>query len=233
MSRTDVPPQTSAGSAPTAPVAAPPAVTPAKWQSRRRRPGMLAAAVACIAACAVGNYWYWTQNGQRQPVIELARDVAAGSVIKDSDLREASVALDPSMKVVGIQQRDEVVGMRATGTLPAGALLHPEQVTKKSLVKAGEQLVGIALKPGQLPDSSIKPGDSVQVVLTGEDQAAATGKTAADPSTVEARVVRVGAARESTGERVVDVAVEQTQGPKLAARAAAGEVALAVDGAGG
>ncbi len=45
------------------------------------------AAVACIAACAVGNYWYWTQNGQRQPVIELGPGCPAGSVISDSDLQ--------------------------------------------------------------------------------------------------------------------------------------------------
>ncbi|MFF1400691.1 SAF domain-containing protein [Streptomyces sp. NPDC058287] len=214
-------------------MAAPPVGAQAKWQSRRRRPGMLAVAVACIAACAVGNYWYWTQNGQRQPVLELARDVPAGSVIKDRDLREASVALDPSMKVIGIQQRDDVVGMRALSTLPSGALLHPRQVTRKTLVNAGEQLVGIALKPGQLPDSALRPGDTVQVVFTSEDPSADATKNAAGPASVQARVVRVGAARESTGERVVDVAVDKAQGPKLAAQAAGGDVALAVNGAGG
>lgn len=229
MSRTEVPPQA-------APVQAPQSGAPvgvqATWQSRRRRPGMLAVAVACIAACAVGNYWYWTQNGQRQPVIELAHDVPAGSVIKDSDLREASVALDPSMKVVGIQQRAQVVGMRAVWPLQSGSLLHPKQVTDKTLVKSGEQLVGIALKPGQLPDSTLRPGDTVQVVMTSDDAAADAAKSQA-PSTVQARVVRVGAARESTGERVVDVAVDAKQGPLLAARSAGGDVALAVNGAGG
>ncbi|MFE2991474.1 SAF domain-containing protein [Streptomyces sp. NPDC059262] len=213
-------------------MAAPPVGAQAKWQSRRRRPGMLAVAVACIAACAVGNYWYWTQNGQRQPVLELARDVPAGSVIKDGDLREASVALDPSMKVIGVQQRDDVVGMRAVSTLPSGALLHPRQVTRKTLVNAGEQLVGIALKPGQLPDSALRPGDTVQVVFTSEDPSADTAKNANGPESVQARVVRVGATRESTGERVVDVAVGKAQGPQLAAQAAGGDVALAVNGAG-
>ncbi|WP_308284829.1 SAF domain-containing protein [Streptomyces longispororuber] len=181
----------------------------------------------------MGNYWYWTQNGQRQPVIELARDVPAGSVIKDSDLREASVALDPSMRVVGVQQREEVVGMRAVSALQSGALLHPRQVTRSTLVRSGEQLVGIALKPGQLPDSALRPGDTVQVVFTGDDPAAAAAKDAAGPASVQARVVRVGAARESTGERVVDVAVPRAQGGKLAAQAASGDVALAVNGAGG
>ncbi|RAJ76973.1 flagellar basal body P-ring formation chaperone FlgA [Streptomyces sp. PsTaAH-137] len=222
-----MPPQASPVQMPTAPAAAP---VQAKWQARRRRPGMLAVAVACIAACAAGNWWYWTENGQRQPIIEIAHEIPAGSVIKDSDLREASVAVDPSMQVVGIQQRDQVVGMRAISTLQAGSLLHPKEVTNKTLVKGNEQLVGIALKPGQLPDSSLRPGDRVQVVFTSDDPAADDAKTG--PGSVQARVVRVGAARESTGERVVDVAVDSKQGPMLAAQAAAGDVALAVNGAG-
>jgi hypothetical protein len=192
---------------------------------------MLALAVACIAVSAVGNWWYWTENGQRQPIIEVAHDVPAGSVIKDSDLREASVAIDPSMQVIGIQQRDEVVGMRAVSTLQSGSLLHPKEVTSKTLVKADEQLVGIALKPGQLPDSTLRPGDQVQVVFTTTDPGASAAKT--EPGSVQARVVRVGEARDSTDERVVDVAVPRAQGPKLAAQAAAGDVALAVNGAGG
>ncbi|MFI0242577.1 SAF domain-containing protein [Streptomyces sp. NPDC016845] len=192
---------------------------------------MLAVAVACIAACAAGNWWYWTENGQRQPVIEIAHEVPAGSVIRDADLREASVAVDPSMKVVGIQQRDQVVGMRATSTLPAGALLHPKEVTNRTLVATDEQLIGIALKPGQLPDSALRPGDRVQAVFTTDDPGA--GDSTAGPGSVQARIVRVGVARESTGERVVDVAVSSRQGPLLAAQAAAGEVALAVNGAGG
>ncbi|WP_372347450.1 hypothetical protein [Streptomyces sp. KL116D] len=47
------------------------------------------------------------------------------------------------MKVAGVQQRDEVgAGMRAVSALQSGALLHSRQVTRTTLVKAGEQLVG-------------------------------------------------------------------------------------------
>ncbi|GAA2349558.1 hypothetical protein GCM10010431_87000 [Streptomyces kunmingensis] len=222
-----MPPQTGRVQAP---LAAPPtAGAQARWQARRRRPGMLALAVACIAACAVGNWWYWTENGQRQPIIGVAHEVPAGSVIKDSDLREASVAVDPSMKVIGIQQRDQVAGMRAVATLQAGSLLHPKEVTRKALVTADEQLVGIALEPGQLPDSALRPGDQVQAVFTSDDPGAEAAEGM--PPSIQARVVRVGAARESTGERVVDVAVPKAQGPQLAAQAAAGDVALTVSGA--
>nr|WP_239091973.1 SAF domain-containing protein [Streptomyces sp. SID14478] len=195
---------------------------------------MVAAAVACIAVCVAGNWWYWTQNGQRQQVLELSRDVPAGNVIKDSDLKAASVALDPSMQVVGIQQRSQVVGMRALSSLHSGALLHPKEVTRKSLVKGGEQKVRIALKSGQMPQ--LRPEDTVQVVFTADAASSSAGAPKTEdtsaPQSVQVRVVWVGAAPESTGEQVVDVAVDKAQGPKLAAQAAAGDVALAVNGAG-
>ncbi|MFF3982308.1 SAF domain-containing protein [Streptomyces sp. NPDC001828] len=209
-----------------------------RWQARRRRPGVLALAAALIAAGAVGNYWYWTQNGQRTPVLVVARDVAAGTVIQDADLAEASVALDPALKAIGTGQRTQVVGKRAAVALLPGALLAPGQITSRTLVHQDEQLVGLNLKPGQLPDSPLKPEDQVQVVFTGDSTVTASGKNGrpgqdGGPVTVDARIVRVGAKQDSTGQQVIDVAVKSADGPRLAAQAAAGNVALAVKAASG
>ncbi|AYG77978.1 hypothetical protein DWB77_00085 [Streptomyces hundungensis] len=199
---------------------------------------MLALAAALIAAGAVGNYWYWTQNGQRTPVLVMARDVAAGTVIQDADLAEASVALDPALKAIGAGQRAEVVGKRAAFELLPGVLLAPGQITSRTLVRQDEQLVGLNLKPGQLPDSPLKPEDQVQVVFTGDSGGAAPGRNGkpgqdSGPATVDARIVRVGAKQDSTGQQVIDVAVKSAGGPRLAAQAAAGTVALAVKAATG
>ncbi|MFE9558438.1 SAF domain-containing protein [Streptomyces sp. NPDC006692] len=199
---------------------------------------MLALAAALIAAGAVGNYWYWTQNGERTPVLVMARDVAAGTVIQDADLVEASVALDPALKAIGTGQRAQVVGKRAAVELLPGALLAPGQVTSRTLVHPDEQLVGLNLKPGQLPDSPLKPEDQVQVAFTGDSGASAAGKNGkpaqdGGPVTVDARIVRVGAKQDSTGQQVIDVAVKSADGPRLAVQAAAGNVALSVKAAGG
>ncbi|MFJ8313352.1 MULTISPECIES: SAF domain-containing protein [unclassified Streptomyces] len=232
MSKTAAPAST-AGQIPAQP--GPPSL---RWQARRRRPGVLALAAALIAAGAVGNYWYWTQNGQRTPVLVMARDVSAGTVIQDADLAEASVALDPALKAIGTGQRAQVVGKRAAVELLPGALLAPGQVTSRTLVRQDEQLVGLNLKPGQLPDSPLKPEDQVQVVFTGDSGATAAGKNGkpgqdSGPVTVEARIVRVGTKQDSTGQQVIDVAVKSAGGPRLAAQAAAGNVALAVKAASG
>lgn len=239
MSRTAAPaPTAEAGHIP---AQQPPSAGPSasvSWQARRRRPGLLALAAACIAACALGNYWYWTENGQRVPVLVMAHEVPAGTVIREADLAEASVALDPALKAIGAGQRGEVVGKRASVQLLPGALLSPKQVTSRTLVKPGEQLVGMSLRPGQLPDSELRPNDRVQVVFTSDEggTASGSGKAAggaqAGPVTIDARILRVGPKRENTDERVIDVIVPKADGPKLAAQTASGDVALAVDGAG-
>ncbi|MEU5436432.1 SAF domain-containing protein [Streptomyces sp. NPDC020719] len=234
MSKTAAPAST-AGQIPAQP--GPPSV---RWQARRRRPGVLALAAALIAAGAVGNYWYWTQNGERTPVLVVARDVPAGTVIRDADLTEASVALDPALKAIRTGQRSQVVGKRAAVELMPGALLSPRQITSRTLVRADEQLVGLNLKPGQMPDSPLRTDDQVQVVFTGDSTAPAAGKNDkagqdSGPVTVQARIVRVGTKQDSTGQQVIDVAVPSADGPRLAVQAAAGTVALAVkapDGAG-
>ncbi|MFF4189069.1 SAF domain-containing protein [Streptomyces sp. NPDC001691] len=199
---------------------------------------MLALAAALVAAGAVGNYLYWTQNGQRSPVLVMARDVPAGTVIQDADLAEASVALDPALKAIGTAQRAQVVGKRAAVELLPGVLLAPGQVTSRTLVHQDEQLVGLNLKPGQLPDSPLKPEDRVEVVFTGDNGATTAGRNSkpdqpSGPATVAARVVRVGSKQDSTGQQVIDVAVTSADGPRLAAQAAAGTVALAVKAASG
>ncbi|GHA47982.1 hypothetical protein GCM10010329_83010 [Streptomyces spiroverticillatus] len=207
-------------------------------KARRRRPAMAALGVALIAAGGLGGFLAFQETGHRTPVLAVARAVQAGDVIRDTDLVVASVALDPALKPVAAADRDTVVGKRAAAALIPGALLAKGQVTDRALVQPGEQLVGIGLKPAQLPASRLSPGDTVIVVSTPSEAARAaqdsTGKNgvAKAPQTVTARVVRVGDRAANTGEVVVDVAVPAADGPALAAQAATGNVALTLDAGG-
>ncbi|MFJ2745427.1 SAF domain-containing protein [Streptomyces sp. NPDC087440] len=204
-------------------------------KARRRRPAMAALGVALVAAGGLGGFLAYQETGHRTPVLAVARAVQAGNVIKDGDVVVASVALDPALKPVKAADRKSVVGKRAAAALVPGALLAQGQVTDRALVQAGEQLVGIGLKPAQLPASRLSPGDAVLVVSTPSEAARAaqdaTGKGAAvrSPKTVAARVVRVGDRAANTGDVVVDVAVPAADGPSLAAQAATGNVALTLD----
>lgn len=207
-----------------------PASAPRIVRQRRRRPGLIALSVALIAAGGLSGALLFTASGQRTAVLVVARDVPVGAAITDADLAPASLALDPAVKAVPVARKGDVVGQRAAVGLKAGALLSPGQVTAVSLIKAGEQLVGVALKPSQLPASRLAPGQKVLIVSTPDPNqgAAAGGKTVepAAPKTVAATVVAVGLPAPATGVVVVDVAVPVAEGPSLAARVATGAVAL-------
>ncbi|MGW1768220.1 SAF domain-containing protein [Streptomyces sp. NPDC002073] len=208
--------------------AAGPAAAPRVLRQRRRRPGLIALSVALIAAGGLSGALLFTASGERTAVLVVTRDVPVGAAITDADLTSASLALDPAVKAVPVTRKAGLVGQRAAVALKAGALLSPSQVTAESLIKAGEQLVGVALKPSQLPASPLSPGQRVLIVST-PDPAAAGDKPqdeSAGPKTVAATVVAIGPPAPATGMVVVDVAVPAANGPALAARVATGAVAL-------
>ncbi|MFJ3176080.1 SAF domain-containing protein [Streptomyces roseus] len=210
------------------------AATPRVMRQRRRRPGLIALSIALIAAGGLSGALLFTASGQRSSVLVVVRDVPVGQAISSADLAPASIALDPAVKAVPVGKKAGLVGQRAAVALKSGSLLSPGQVTSASLVKAGEQLVGVALKPSQLPASRLAPGQKVLIVSTPDPApagaAAGSGKPAdaTAPATLAATVVAVGVAVPATGVVVVDVAVPSASGPTLAARVATGAIALIV-----
>lgn len=223
MSRTKTaapPVQGGPGSPGPAPVAPPRAL-----KQRRRRPALIALSLALTAVGGLSGALLFTATGERTDVLAVSHAVAAGEVIEDSDLTEASISLDPALKPVKAVNRQSVVGKRAAVELTPGSLLSRDQVTDTSLLKDGDTLVGISTKPSQRPTSGLFPGRKVLVVSTpGQDEDVADSP----PQTIAATVVAVGKSADATGLTTVDVAVPATDGPALAARAATGRVAIVV-----
>ncbi|MEU4903831.1 SAF domain-containing protein [Streptomyces sp. NPDC022067] len=167
------------------------------------------------------------ESGQRTEVVTVVRHVPVGQVVTERDLGEASVALDPVLTAVKAADRGDVVGKRAAVELTPGSLLSQGQVTADSLVKAGEQVVPLGLKPEQVPASSLAPGQRVQIVrVPGEDQQ--DSQTQAEP--ISAHVVKVGDPTPGTGASVVDVAAAKAEAPLLASWASTGNIRLLIDG---
>lgn len=209
-------------------------VTPPRVSARRRRPGVIALSLALIAAGGAGVAVLLLQVGNRTEVVTVVRDVQVGQVVTEDDLGTASIALDPAVKTVRGDDLDSVVGKRAAVELKPGSLLTPSQVTKDSLVKAGEQLVPIGLEPKQIPATALVPGQEVQLVHVPAQGATDTGTTsAARPVTIDGRVVKASGAAPGTGIVVVDVATSAQDGPTAAAWVAAGTLRLVLTAADG
>lgn len=200
-------------------LSAAPALAPPR---RRRRPALLALAVVLVVLGALGAASLATSIGQTSSVIALAREVPWGQTITAADLVEAHISTDPALQPIPYSERDQVIGLVATSTLRPGSLLTRDAMADQRLPGPGQQLVGVGVSSVQLPATPLRPGDAVLLVpVVGTS--ASTGSAAADM--VEATVVRTGPAG-TDGLRVVDVLVDAADGPDVAARAAAGQIAV-------
>ncbi|MER7680313.1 SAF domain-containing protein [Streptomyces sp. NPDC096934] len=187
---------------------------------------MIALSLGLIAAGGAGVAVLLLQVGHRTEVVTVVRDVQVGQVLTGQDLGKASISLDPAVHAVTADDLDQVVGKRAAVELRPGSLLAPSQVTKDSLVKAGEQLVPIGLKPEQIPATALVPGQKVELVHVPAQGEPETDKPGSTPKTLPGRVVKASSAAPGTGVVVVDVATSAAAGPTAAAWVSAGTLRL-------
>ncbi|MEU1264557.1 SAF domain-containing protein [Streptomyces cellulosae] len=192
---------------------------------------MIALSLALIAAGGAGVSVLLFQVGDRTEVVTVIRDVEVGQVLTEQDLGKASVALDPAVNAVRADEMESVVGKRAAVELKPGSLLSPSQVTKDSLMKAGEQLVPIGLKPEQVPATALVPGQKVQLVHVPAQGVVDPGREPdkAGPQSIAGRVVKASKAAPGTGVVVVDVATTAEAGPTAAAWVSADALRLVLD----
>lgn len=214
----------STSAAPVRPAAAPVLPTP----KRRPRRGLLTAGVLLAVLFALGTYMLVSRSGERVGVIGLTQPVAWGQVITSDDLVQVQLVTDPALHPVPWSDVDTVIGRRAAADLSAGSLLTADSVQAVAAVPpSGKALVGVLVTAGQAPTTPLNPGDRVVVVRTAPAGAAdaARDSTPADSAGVSGVVFAVSAAG-STGDRTVDVLVDQADANGLAQASSAGETAL-------
>lgn len=191
----------------------------------RRRPVLIAASAAAICLGALLSLWAYNSTANAHDVLAMRHTVERGQVIAREDLMSVRVSLDPALKPLAADQAEAVVGMRAALDMPAGGVVTAEQVTDEAIPARGESVVGIALTSAMLPADQLKVGDPVRVVTTPGQQ---DDVDTVEPEAIEAVVVAVSR-DDITGNTVVNVQVPYDSAPRVAARAAAGRVALVLD----
>jgi len=185
--------------------------------------GVLLVVAVCALVLAGGR----VRAGSREPVLALARSVAAGQVITVSDLRVVDVSAAGPVSLVPAWRQAQVAGRTATASLPAGSLLAAGDVGAPSPGR-GQAWLGVALLPGRYPPG-LAPGQHVGV-LAGP----APGSGGHAPARVAGYgvVLSVTAAPVPGGETVVELDLPRQVVPQVAAASAAGRVSLAVIPAG-
>lgn len=209
----------------TGPDPAPAALPVAPPPKLRRRPALIAAAIALVALGAILAAWAWTSTTSTQEVLAARATIARGAVITSEDIARVRINADPALQPLPASAYDDIVGQRAALDIAAGSLLTAAATVTEPLPADGMSVVGVALTAAQAPGLTLRNGDRVRVVLTpGEGADAPTGS----PPFNEAEVVGVRT-DEMTGELVVDLLVPRTEAAVLAARVATGNVALVLD----
>lgn len=194
---------------------------------RRRRPGMIALAVALIGVGILGGAFLFQKVNHTVPVLLVSRNVAAGQVISAADLSTTSVVLGAGVRAIPAGQEHQVTGLVAATDLKQGTLLSAAELTSTLAPAANQDLVPVALKPSQLPASGLAAGDQVLVVSAPGAQGSGNAAPVTGPS-IPGLVEAVSSQPDSDGLEVVDLLVRSANGTTLAREAAAGGIALVI-----
>ena len=192
----------------------------------RRRPWLLGLGALLAALGSLTVVWLVGAAGQRQEVLAVRAELAYGEVVTADDITIARVSVDPGISVLPGADRDVVVGQVATTRLTPGMLLTEGMVEPVGEPGPGRVLVPIAVPAERMPAGGLRAGDRI-LAVDSEPAGSDVGASVAAAPTA-ATVVRVGPA-DINGVTVVDVTTAAAAGPRLAAAAANGRVALIVE----
>jgi hypothetical protein len=171
--------------------------------------------------------------GHQTPVLIVTRTIEQGQPITGGDLGQASASISGGVIAIPVADAPELSGKRAAVTIPSGSLLTAGDVTGSPAIATGDAVVGLALKPGQLPSVGLTAGDRVMIIQTASPgtplngiadsaagPAASTADSAADaqpstatPSDSDGATPGVGG---TTGVLVSDAAVFDVEIPPAA-----------------
>lgn len=197
---------------------------------RRRRPAMIALAVALAGAGVVVSAAVYQRADHQVAVVMVTEPVPAGAAITQADLARTSVAVGSAIRVIPASQIGQVSGEIAAVALRPSTLLAPSDLTSLQPPAPGEELVAAAAKPYVLPASGLTPGDHVLVVATPGQQGQ-SGSSAGPPSLsapVAAIVEAVSGVPDQDGFVVVDLLVSAASADSVASQVSTGQFALLV-----
>jgi hypothetical protein len=195
---------------------------------RRRRPGMIALAVAMIGAGILVSAAVYSATNHKVPVLVAQANVPAGALIGASDLGTAGVSAGPGVQFIPAAQLRQVIGQVAGTTLHPGMLLTAAELGATRPPGYGQVLVPLPVRPSALPASGLRPGDRLLVVATPGAQGQPGSGSAPALSVPVAGVVEAVARAGTDGLAVLDVLVPTKAGADLAAQASTGQFALVV-----
>lgn len=191
---------------------------------RERKPALFALAILLVALGAGAAGLLVIRAGAQVQAIEIVQPVNQNSQIPLDAMEEVGVPSGSALSYVPWSQAGQVARYFAATTIPAGTLLTEKMVAQSNNVTAGQDLVGLSLKAGQVP-GNLQPGDKVEAIAIGTSCGVSSGAVIAQ----QAQVTDVSGSVAAAGSAaVVTVAVQPADAGQLTCAAANGNVGLAL-----
>ncbi|MEV0619375.1 hypothetical protein AB0I81_39075 [Nonomuraea sp. NPDC050404] len=191
--------------------------------ARERKPALAALAVLLILGGALATMVLIMRADERVSAILITKRIGAGQALDPGSMRETRVVEDGVTYELWAH-REQVSRTVAAATLLPGTVVTTDMtVAWNQELVPGKARVGLALKPGQMPNA-VQAGQRVQVVLVQSGGTGATGqgyRVLAQSALVESSVVSNNRA---TAE--VTVVVDGSVAPEIAAHASAGRIVI-------
>jgi hypothetical protein len=129
---------------------------------RERKPVLAALAVLLILGGALGAGYLVTKSSKQVQAIEITRQIGAGQRIPLSAMQQVPVPAGTHIGYVAWVYASQVTRYYAAVTIPPGTLLNKSMVATANRSTAGRDIIGLALKDGQLP-RGLQAGDHVDI----------------------------------------------------------------------
>lgn len=101
---------------------------------------------------------------RRVAVLQVVRDLPAGSQVGAADVRSIELSTDPSLAVVKTVDLAGVIGQYTKVRIVTGGLLAPGLLQSQPLVALGSAVVAVTIPSGEVP-AGLRERSQVQIVI--------------------------------------------------------------------
>ena len=208
----------------------------------RRNGALIATGVLLMVGCGLIAGVLQMRATSKTAVLAVAHQVPAGQEVRPSDLATVEISGGDGLSAIAAHDRTAVIGKTAAVSLMPGTLLSRSQLAAENSVSKGKVVIGLSLKPGQIPTPQLKAGDDVLVLATGPAAqlapGASTGAGTSDSSAVQgavlvrrAQVFGVDDGARTGDNTSVSILIDEADAPAVAAAGNAGQITLVLQSA--
>lgn len=123
------------------------------------------AAGTLLSLVAVGVVLFvFSTTDKRVAVLQVVRDIPAGSRLGAGDVRSIELSTDPTLAVVRASDLATIVGRYAKVRIAGGGLVSTGLLQVEPLVAPGSAVVAVSIPEGQLP-AGLRERSQVEIVL--------------------------------------------------------------------